>query len=145
MFSTNSGNNNLSVFNVNQGTGALNSGTVPGAPFNVGANPRGVTVHPSGNFVYVANNNGSNISAFTLNLTNGVLSQIAGSPFAAGTNPETIITDAKGKYLYVSNSGSNSIAGYSIDAATGALTTLPSSPYATASAPTGLTLGGVPQ
>ncbi|MEK7702930.1 MAG: beta-propeller fold lactonase family protein, partial [Nitrospirota bacterium] len=55
-----------------------------------GAYPISVTVDPSGQFAYAANDGSDNISVYTINQTTGALT--AGTAVAAGTNPSSIIT-----------------------------------------------------
>ncbi len=49
-----------------------------------------MTVDPSGRFAYVANLDGDDVSAFTINSSTGALSAVAGSPFAAGIQPYSV-------------------------------------------------------
>jgi 6-phosphogluconolactonase (cycloisomerase 2 family) len=76
-------------------------------------------------FVYVANYNGANISAYSLNPKTGVLAAVPGSPFATGTTPASLALHPSGRFLYVTNTGPNTVSGYSIDDKTGALTAIP--------------------
>jgi 6-phosphogluconolactonase (cycloisomerase 2 family) len=70
-------------------------GNVTGNPFTVGAgaaSPEGLSVDPTGRFLYVADNNGY-ISEYTIDEKTGKLTAIAGSPLAtpgAGTAPTAI-------------------------------------------------------
>jgi hypothetical protein len=74
---------NVSAYTINSSTGALSA--VAGSPFAAGTEPRSVTVDPSGQFAYVANQGDNTVSAYTINSATGALSAVAGSPFAAGT------------------------------------------------------------
>ena len=145
LFVTNLGSNNVSVFTINAGTGALTG--VAGSPFPVGTNPTGVTVSPNGMFAFVTNGVSSGIStdvsAFTINPTSGVLTPVPGSPFAAGTNPIAVAVAPSGTFAYVVNRGNDTITAYSIDPATGALTTLvggTGNPFPTGTSPSGITI-----
>jgi 6-phosphogluconolactonase (cycloisomerase 2 family) len=51
-----------------------------------------VTVDPTGQFAYVANEPG--VSAYTIEGTTGALTEIDGSPFHAETNPSSVTTSA---------------------------------------------------
>jgi 6-phosphogluconolactonase len=91
-----------------------------------------VAIDPTDKFVYVTNDGtgSNNVSAYTINPANGVLTPVAGSPFGAGTGPTGVAVDAKGKFVYEANAQSNNIYAYTIDASTGALTQLAGSPFA---------------
>ena len=49
-------------------------------------------------FAYVANQNSSNVSGYTINATTGALTAIAGSPFPAGALPGSVAVDPTGKF-----------------------------------------------
>ncbi len=61
-------------------------GPAPGYPYPCGRNAYSVTVDPSNQFLYVANEGANSVSGFERN-PDGSLSAIAGSPFVAGHNP----------------------------------------------------------
>jgi uncharacterized protein (TIGR03437 family) len=130
LFVANYDGGNLGAYLIDNVTGALTP--VSGSPFTAGASPNWVAVHPNGKFVYVVNNNGSNVSAYSVG-ANGALTQIPGSPFAAGTEPDVIAILPRGNFAYVSNYASGNISAYSINETTGALTPIPGSPFAAAS------------
>ena len=64
---------------------------VPGSPFAAGSGPVSVAVDPTGKFAYVANVDGSNVSAYSIG-ANGALTPVPGSPFAARVNPISVAT-----------------------------------------------------
>ena len=73
------------------GYGILDAGVLialPGSSVTTGANAYSVTVDPSGQFVYVANDGAGNVSGYRRN--GGILTAIPGSPFAAGNRPDFI-------------------------------------------------------
>ena len=67
----------------------ITGATPPGATIATGNNPVAITQVSlsSGTYLYVVNQGSNSISVFTVNMTNGALSEIVGSPFAAGTAP----------------------------------------------------------
>jgi len=74
------------------GYGILDAGallTLSGYPYASGTNAYSVTVDPSNQFLYVANDGAGNVSGFKRN-PGGGLTAIPGSPFAAGNNPDFI-------------------------------------------------------
>jgi 6-phosphogluconolactonase (cycloisomerase 2 family) len=112
---------------------ALISGEVPGA--------NSVTVDPTGKFLYVAINQGNDISGYLINSSTGALTPISGSPFSAGSVPMTVRVDPSGRYAYVTNANSNNLSAYSINSTTGALTPIAGSPFSSGgSFPTGLAI-----
>jgi 6-phosphogluconolactonase (cycloisomerase 2 family) len=105
--------------------------------FATGTTPTAVAV--LGQYLYVANLGSTNISAFSVAPTTGVLTQITDSPFAAGGAPLFEVIDPNGKFLYtVSQTGKN-ISALSITATTGALGTA-SQTATTQFAPAGMTV-----
>jgi 6-phosphogluconolactonase len=109
--------------------------------YEVGAAPKGVTIDPTGSFLYVANSGDGTVSAFTINATTGELTGVAGSPFAAaGTaspnTPTAVQVDPSGQFAYVANGDAGTISVFTINLATGALTAV--------GAPVSSILPGVP-
>jgi len=90
-------------------------------------------------FAYVANNASDNVSAYTIDATTGVLSEVAGSPFAAGTDPSSVSVDPSGKFAYVANAQSASVSAYSINTTTGVLSEVPGSPFDAGAGPFSIT------
>src|SRR6516165_923211 len=62
------------------------------------------------------------VSAYTIDPTRGVLTEIAGSPFPAGTNSHSVAVNPSGRFLYVANHDSNDVSGFAVDSGSGALT-----------------------
>ena len=140
-YAANNASNDVSAYTINATTGALTP--VPGSPFAAGLNPVTVTVHPSGQFAYVANafNGGiGDVSAYTINATTGALTPVPGSPFAAGLNPVTVRVHPSGQFAYVTNYFQNDVSAYIINATTGALTPVPGSPFAAGLSPVSVTV-----
>ena len=65
------------------------------------------------------------ISAFTVDASSGVLTEVSGSPFVVSSGMQSISVDTTGQYLY---GPSGSVLGFSIDG-TGVLTPLAASPF----------------
>ena len=103
-----------------------------GSSTNVTANVTTVTIACSMSpFAYVVNNGSGDISAYSMNPSTGLLTQISDSPFATGDGPNSIAINPAGSFAYVvSNQGfSNIISAYSINSSTGALTPVSGSPF----------------
>jgi 6-phosphogluconolactonase len=91
---------------------------VPAEPIG----PRDFCFHPKLNIVYFGNEEGSNVTAYNFNRTNGTLSAfqtVSTIPddFTAKNRCAEIHITKSGKCLYVANRGHNSMACFSIDAA----------------------------
>jgi 6-phosphogluconolactonase len=133
------------AFSLDSATGVPTS--VPGSPFNSGANSQ-LAVDPSGKFLYASNDdNLGSVLAYTIGAT-GALTPVPGSPFAIPVpsfNPTSAepygIVDT-GSFVYVTLSATNNIAAFSVDSATGTLTPVPGSPFAAGNSPAAFGLSG---
>jgi 6-phosphogluconolactonase (cycloisomerase 2 family) len=129
-------NDVLWEFSVDTSSGVLgtplNNSSVPG--FATGSVPSGVAVDACNKFVYAANQNSNNISAYTIcnggpassatcQSSNGNLVPVPASPFPAGNGPAAIATDPLANFVYVVNKQVNTVSGYRISPATGTLGT----------------------
>jgi 6-phosphogluconolactonase (cycloisomerase 2 family) len=99
-----------------------------GASYNVGAAPEGITIDPTGSFLYVSNSGDGTVSAFTIN-PDTTLSVIPGSPFVStvGNIPSTgtqttVQVDPSGQFAYVANGDAGTVTIFTINLTTGALT-----------------------
>jgi 6-phosphogluconolactonase len=90
-------NGKISAYTINSSTGALSA--VAGSPFLAGKDTLWVTVDPSGQFVYVTNENfygaSGNVSAYTIDQSTGALRAVSGSPFPAGHLPLSLAIAAQ--------------------------------------------------
>ena len=106
-------------------TGALTP--VPGPPVATGQTPVSVAVDPTSKFVfvYVVNQQSSNVSAFSIDPTTGALTALTGSPFGSlldfGLAPNSIAVDPTGQFAYVVDEDESAVSGFRIDPATGNL------------------------
>ena len=91
-------------------------------------------------FLYVSNSGGTDISAYSVDTTTGVLTPLAGSPFSAGTSPQGMTVSASGGVAFVSNAGSADVSGYLLGAGTGFLTPASVLPFSAQATPQTLTL-----
>jgi 6-phosphogluconolactonase (cycloisomerase 2 family) len=76
--------------------------------FGSSTNPLGIVVHPSGKFVFTANNATGQVSVYQLG-ANGVLSEGMNSPVNAAANPLSLAVDDSGRFLYVANDTTGTI------------------------------------
>ena len=98
-----------------------------------------VACAPGSQFVYVANEGGSTVSAYSIG-ANGALTQVTGSPFAADSFPRSVTVNPAGTFAYVANFLASTVSAYSVDPYTGALTQVPGSPFATVANATSVTV-----
>ncbi len=156
LYAVDSVNNEIVEFSVDTSTGALtNAGPV--APVLTGSVPSGVAVDPCDRFVYVANNQSNNISAYSIcnglatqsatlcpNVPDGTLVPLSGSPFAlsgGGANqPGPMLVDPFGKTLYVVGTGSSTVSIFSIAQVSGGLAPGNPATVATGSKPTSIAI-----
>ncbi|HWY22894.1 MAG TPA: beta-propeller fold lactonase family protein [Candidatus Acidoferrum sp.] len=113
LYVMNTGSDNISVFSVDSGSGALTE--VGGSPFLIGALPLNMQLAPSGNFLYVSLASQPNGLIATFSVTAGQLT-LLGTASTDGINPYGLAINSAGTYLYAANSStSNSIAVFPID------------------------------
>ena len=114
------------TYRLDEKTGAITViGT--GAATKPGAGPRHLTFHPTGHYVYVANELDSTLSTFRYDAESGALEEIDVTPAVPGgtvqgNHPADIHVSPSGRHVYISNRGEDTIAVFAIDAATGRVT-----------------------
>ena len=123
-YSANFSDNTLSIYGMNPTTGVL----LANGYVQTGAGPRGVAVHPNGRFVYTANENSADVSAFVIT-PNGGLTPVPGSPFSVGQDPISVAIDPAGRFLFVANDLDNTVSAFTITLGNGALKPVPGSPF----------------
>jgi len=123
VYVTNSGTNNLDGFAVDTGaTNPTNVGDlvpIVGTPFPAGLHPVAAAIDPSGQFLYVVNQNSNTVTGYKIAHTDGKLTTLANSPFNTGAGPVAIGISPTNKFLYVSNNSANTISTFSIDPPSG--------------------------
>jgi 6-phosphogluconolactonase (cycloisomerase 2 family) len=112
---------------ISQYTIGADGGLVANGTASTGADPRSITVDPSGKYAYVTNiyneyTGSGEVWQYKIN-ANGTLSPMSPATISAGNYPYDIVVDPSGKFVYVTASGG--ILQYTIDA-TGGL--VPQSP-----------------
>lgn len=101
----------------------------------VPGNPSGVTIHPSGKFLYTANTGSPSVTVYSIDPLTGVVRQSSNTTFATGTTPQAVAIDPSGKFAFVAHPGIPSISSFSVNQETGALTAVPGSPFETPANP----------
>lgn len=135
LFVANQGSNNISVFDINP-DGSLTQ--VTGSPFSAGLGPVAIAAEPTHNFLYVADKNSNQLSAYRINGGDGALTPLNPATVSTGSQPVAVAVHPDGLYLYTANFGSDSISGFKLTTQTGVLTAVQAP--ATSSRPVGIAL-----
>lgn len=116
----------VTQYTVDAETGRLrHNGWVPTGKF-----PSAISTHPTGKYVYIAEQTGQKISAFQVDPVNGRLNPVAGSPFdSKQTSPFWLAVDPSGSFVFIAGRNSNNLAVMKIDPLTGALSAVTGSPW----------------
>lgn len=125
----NNASNNVSVYQVNQTTGAFT--LVSGAPFGTGLFPTKIAFSPvaSGN-LFAAVASGSDITVYQVNQTTGFFTNVSTVLTGLGTNSIAFSPIISGNlFAAVTNSATNNILVYEVNQTTGAFTAVPGSPF----------------
>jgi 6-phosphogluconolactonase len=144
MYVVGTGDNAIHAIN-QKSTGALSPAAIP--IFDTNPRPVSMVLHPSKNFVYVANQTANTVAGYTVDHASGVLTPVGSAlpPTAvcANTsvcsNPVSLGINSTGTFLFVLDQGSASpatpaaISIFSIDTARGLLTPIAGSPFTFAS------------
>src|SRR6476661_5141317 len=110
--------NAVAAYRVDTSSGNFKS--VLGSPFSGGNSPISLAVHPSGKFVYTANQASNDVSLFKVDSNTGALSEaLPRAP--AGLNPRAMVMDSGGDLIFVANETSNNISVFSVSASDGTL------------------------
>ena len=128
----------ISMYTVNASSGVLTPTTPATVP--TGFLPQGITIHPSGNFVYTANSDDNTVSMFTVNPDTGVLTPTIPASAAAGRSPLSVTVDPSGRFAYVANQDDSTISMYNINSSTGVLTPMTPAIVGTGLYPFGVTV-----
>jgi 6-phosphogluconolactonase (cycloisomerase 2 family) len=81
---------NVVGYGIDPTTGALTA--LAGFPVAAGANAYSVTIDPTNQFLYVANDGEASITGFRLDASTGALTLMPDSPFPAGNRPDFLTT-----------------------------------------------------
>jgi len=117
------------VYQLIAAKGLLAANDPPSTSLKPGSGPRHLIFHPTGAFVYVINELGSSLTAFSYDHRDGRLSELQTvstlPPEFKGDNTcAEVQIHPSGRFVYASNRGHNSIAAFAIDPGSGKLTYL---------------------
>jgi 6-phosphogluconolactonase len=139
------GTNEAFQFKVS-GSGALSPLGTPNFP--AGSNPSAVAAHTSGDFLYIANFSGNDVTLLDINASNGNLSVPVSNSIVSPVNPQNVFSAGGGPislqmsptapFLFVANQTSNSVVSYAVDPGTGSLALIGTFSIAPVSHPTSL-------
>lgn len=137
VYVTNKDDNTISIYQMNNTTGALSELTNPspaGSPFPTVAGPYAIAANPAADFLYVASAGGSGVQAYSIDSNSGALTALnANTPYGTGGQPRGLAFDPLGKFLYVANFADSTVSAYTSDtnlgSFTGTLTTITGSPF----------------
>ncbi len=99
---------NISGYAVDHISGRLDK--LDGSPYLAGSGPVAISMHPSGEFIYVVNVISNDLYAYARD-PNGNLKQ-TGPPHAVGTHPFFVTTNPSGQFLYVGNQDDGTISAF---------------------------------
>jgi 6-phosphogluconolactonase len=117
------------VYRFDPAKSSLVANAPPFAAVKPGSGPRHLAFHPSGRFVFLINEMGSTLTAFTYDAKRGALKELQTistlpEAFAGNSTCAEVQVHPSGKFVYGSNRGHDSIAVFGFDAASGKLTCL---------------------
>ena len=127
------GANAIYQFRFDENTGHITPNSPPRVEPDEQLGPRHFCFHPTQDILYFSNEQGSSVTGYHLDTSQGTLSafQTITTLPAAYTERNTcsqIQMSPSGKFLYAPNRGHNSIAGFSVDASSGRLTAIGHAP-----------------
>jgi hypothetical protein len=106
---TNGGSNNISIYAINQASGALTPVTTVWSPNY----PKSLVIDQSGKYAFVACSSSNALSVYSVDPTTGLLSN--GMHWFLGlNNPDSIAIDPMGTHIYVANYDANNITVFSL-------------------------------
>jgi 6-phosphogluconolactonase len=126
-----------------QGNGTLAPLGTPS--FAVGSNPSAVAVHTSGDFLYIADFAGNDVTLLDINVSNGELSVPVSTSIVVPVNPPNVFNTGIGPialamsptapFLYTANQTDGNITAFAVDPGTGSLGTIGTFPPPSPPAP----------
>jgi DNA-binding beta-propeller fold protein YncE len=111
LYVANTGLNNISVFSIDSGSGALIQ--ITGSPFSINSPLLNMQLTPSGNYLYVSTASQPSGLIVGFSVSAGALT-LVGITSTDGTNPQGLAIDPSGTYLYAANTGSGTISIFAI-------------------------------
>ena len=131
-YTANSDDNTVSIFTISSSTGVLTP-TTPAAlvipPLftsrSTESGPDFVNVGPSGQVLYVTDQDNGSISTFAIDSNTGTLTSTNPAGTIAGPDPGRVTVDPSGKFAYVPDEDLSAVFMYTVDPNSGSLTANP--------------------
>ncbi|MGP0020608.1 MAG: lactonase family protein [Candidatus Sulfotelmatobacter sp.] len=134
LYTANNIDNSISEFTISAGSLSQLANSPIGQQSTT-TTPVALLIDKTGKFLYVANQGSPNLTAYSIDPTNGGISLLTTSPFTTGAQPSALASDPAGKYLFVGNQKSPfTIQSFNLDTSSGALTLVNSYPVPQAAA-----------
>lgn len=120
LYVTDLGSDKIYIYGFNESDGTLQIPETPEVTVAPGAGPRHVTFHPTGNYLYLAEELTSTIAVYAVDKETGSLTVMQDSVqslpdnFTGDNTSADIHTAASGKFLYLSNRGADIISIFAI-------------------------------
>jgi 6-phosphogluconolactonase (cycloisomerase 2 family) len=130
-------NGTVGQYNINS-DGSLTAMSTPSVP--TGKRPVGITIDPTGHYVYVANQNDNTISQYTVGAV-GALTAMSTPTVATDTGVSAVTIDPTGSFLYATNRGTTTVSQFKIGTTDGALTPLTTLTVPSGKQPTAIATG----
>lgn len=132
VYTANSDDNSVSMFTIDTSSGLLTPLSPPETfvpPLftsrSTFSSPDFVTVHPSGQVLYVTDQGNGSISTFSINSLTGALTPTNPAGVTAGPDPWRVTLDPAARFAYVPDRNINKVLMYTVDPTTGTLTANP--------------------
>lgn len=103
------------------------------APAGAGSFPRGLTVDPTGRFVYLTESLTNRVRAWRIDPADGRLAPLGAA--STGGGPFDVAVHPSGRFLYTANSSANTVSQFAVDPFSGTLTPLSPASVTTGSGP----------
>lgn len=142
IYVTGQGTNQIFGF-IQHGDGSISPMGTPN--FATGSQPSSIVIHPPGDFAYITNFAGNNVTLLDVNTGNGELTVPATTAvvppptppniFNAGNGPIAAAVSPTDPFLYVVNQTSGTISGFTIDPGSGNLGLATGSPFPAGTSP----------
>lgn len=132
LYLTDSARNGVLIYGVNGNTGVI---TVVGSVAS-GTQPVAITTDTNDHLIYTANFGSNDISAYTIDSTNGNLTAVTGSPYTTAAGPVALAVDPVNNFLLVANNTSKQLSVYGFNTTTGTLAQAAGSPFSAGGGPT---------
>jgi len=110
VYISNSGDDNVTVFNIDRKTGKMQRNV--GSPHPMGAGPTRIEIDANGWYVYVLNEKDNTVSIHLMHVDSGELAEAIGSPMDVMSGTNDIALDSIARFSYSINAKQSKISAY---------------------------------